>query len=94
MLTPTAGIELAPRKILVTRIGPGAAATPVHRSTMDEAAEPGKLDAAIPLGRMGQPEEVASVVAMLASDRESYISSTTAFGDVRRMQNNPGCKSL
>jgi glucose 1-dehydrogenase len=49
-----------------------------------------KLDAAIPLGRMAQPEEIASVVAMLASDRASYITATTVFADGGLMQSSPG----
>ena len=57
---------------------------------MGNAAELGKLDAAIPLGRMAQPEEIASIVAMLASDRASYITATTVFADGGLMQNSPG----
>ena len=90
MLTRTAGVELAPHKILVAGVGPGAVATPINRSTMDNPAEMEKLDAAIPLGRMAQPEEIASVVAMLASDRASYITATTVFADGGLMQSSPG----
>lgn len=90
MLTRTAGVELAPHKILVAGVGPGAVATPINRSTMANATEMEKLDAAIPLGRMAQPEEIAGVVAMLASDRGSYITATTVFADGGMMQNSPG----
>jgi glucose 1-dehydrogenase len=90
MLTRTAGVELAPHKILVAGVGPGAVATPINRSTMNNPAEMEKLDAAIPLGRMAQPEEIASVVAMLASDRASYITATTVFADGGLMQSSPG----
>ena len=90
MLTRTAGVELAPHKILVAGVGPGAVATPINRSTMANPAEMEKLDAAIPLGRMAQPEEIASVVAMLASDRASYITATTVFADGGLMQSSPG----
>jgi glucose 1-dehydrogenase len=90
MLTRTAGVELAPHKILVAGVGPGAVATPINRSTMGNPAELEKLDAAIPLGRMAQPEEIASVVAMLASDRASYITATTVFADGGLMQSSPG----
>jgi glucose 1-dehydrogenase len=82
MLTRTAGVELAPHKILVAGVGPG--------STMANPAEMEKLDAAIPLGRMARPEEIASVVAMLASDRASYITATTVFADGGLMQSSPG----
>jgi len=90
MLTRTAGVELAPHKILVAGVGPGAVATPINRSTMDNPAEMEKLDAAIPLGRMAQPEEIAGVVAMLASDRANYITATTVFADGGLMQSSPG----
>jgi glucose 1-dehydrogenase len=57
---------------------------------MNNPAEMEKLDAAIPLGRMAQPEEIASVVAMLASDQASYITATTVFADGGLMQSSPG----
>jgi glucose 1-dehydrogenase len=57
---------------------------------MDNPAEMEKLDAAIPLGRMAQPEEIAGVVAMLASDRANYITATTVFADGGLMQSSPG----
>jgi glucose 1-dehydrogenase len=90
MLTRTAGVELAPHKILVAGVGPGAVATPINRSTMQDPAEMARLDAAIPLGRMAQPEEIASVVALLASDGASYITATTVFADGGLMQSSPG----
>ena len=90
MLTRTAGIELAPHGILVVGVGPGAVATPINTSTMQDPAKLKALDAAIPLGRMARPEEVASVVAFLASDAASYITATTIFADGGIMQSSPG----
>ena len=90
MLTRTAGLELARHNILVVGVGPGAVATPINLSTMDDPAKLAQLDAAIPLGRMARPEEIASVVAMLASDRASYITATTVFADGGLMQSSPG----
>ena len=90
MLTRTAGVELAPHKILVAGVGPGAVATPINTSTMDDPALLKKLDDAIPLGRMAQPSEIASVVAFLASDATSYITATTIFADGGIMQSSPG----
>jgi glucose 1-dehydrogenase len=60
MLTRTAGVELAPHKIFVVGVGPAAVATPINLSTMQNPALMAKLDAAIPLGRMAQPAEIAS----------------------------------
>jgi glucose 1-dehydrogenase len=49
-----------------------------------------KLDEAIPLGRLAQPEEIASVVAFLAADGASYMTATTVFADGGLMHSSPG----
>ena len=90
MLTRTAGVELAPHNILVVGVGPGAVATPINLSTLQNPSEMAKLDAAIPLGRMAQPEEIGSVVALLAGGGASYITATTVFADGGLMQSSPG----
>jgi glucose 1-dehydrogenase len=90
MLTRTAGVELAPYNILVVGVGPGAVATPINRATMESPAKMAKLDAAIPLGRMAQPQEIGSVVAMLAGNGASYVTATTVFADGGLMQCSPG----
>src|ERR1019366_3217296 len=90
MLTRTAGLELAAHNILVVGVGPGAVATPINLSTMKDPVLMEKLNAAIPLGRMGQPEGVAKLVAFLASDGASYMTSTTVFADGGLMQQSPG----
>jgi glucose 1-dehydrogenase len=90
MLTRTAGVELAPHNILVVGVAPGAVATPINLSTMNDPALMQKLNAAIPLGRMAKPEEIASVVAFLASDASSYITATTIITDGGMMQSSPG----
>jgi len=90
MLTRTAGVELAPHNILVVGVGPGAVATPINLSTMNDPALLKKLDCAIPLGRMAKPEEIGSVVAFLAGDGASYVTATTIFADGGIMQCSPG----
>jgi glucose 1-dehydrogenase len=90
MLTRTAGVELAPHNILIVGVGPGAVATPINTSTMDNPALLKKLDSAIPLGRMAQPQEIASVVAFLAGDGASYLTATTIIADGGLMQSSPG----
>ena len=90
MLTRTAGVELAPHKILVVGVGPGAVATPINLSTMKDPALMQKLNAAIPLGRMAQPEEIGTVVAFLAGAGANYITATTIFTDGGIMQSSPG----
>jgi len=90
MLTRTAGVELAPHNILIVGVGPGAVATPINLSTMDDPSKLAKLNAAIPLGRMARPEEIASVVAFLAGDGASYLAATTIFADGGLMQSSVG----
>lgn len=90
MLTRTSGVELAPHNILVVGVGPGAVATPINVSTMQDPVKMEKLDSAIPMGRMAKPEEIGSVVAFLAGDGASYITGTTIFADGGIMQGSPG----
>jgi len=90
MLTRTAGVELAPHNVLVVGVGPGAVATPINTSTMDDPTLLKKLDAAIPLGRMAQPGEIASVVSFLAGAGASYLTAMTIIADGGLMQSSPG----
>ncbi|MCX6499621.1 MAG: glucose 1-dehydrogenase [Arthrobacter sp.] len=90
MLTRTAGVELGEHGIRVLNLCPGAVETPINASTM---ADPGKLkslDAAIPLGRMAKPEEIARMAVMLASDTAAYLTSTSVFIDGGLMQGSVG----
>jgi glucose 1-dehydrogenase len=90
MLTRTAGVELAPHGVLVVGVGPGAVATPINLTTMKDPALMARLDAAIPLGRMAKPEEIANVVVFLAGDGASYLTATTIFADGGMMHNSVG----
>jgi glucose 1-dehydrogenase len=90
MLTRTAGQELGGHGIQVVGLGPGAVATPINTSTMNDPAKMATLDSAIPLGRMAQPDEIASVVVFLAGDGATYLTSTTVFADGGLMHSSPG----
>ena len=90
MLTRTAGVELAPHNVLVIGVGPGAVNTPINAQTVSDPTALAKLDSAIPIGRLAEPEEIASVVAFLAGDGASYITGTTIFADGGIMQSSPG----
>lgn len=90
MLTRTAALELAKYNILVCGVGPGAVATPINASTMKDPALMQKLDAAIPLGRMATPKEIARVVAFLSGAGASYITATTLFVDGGLKQQSVG----
>ncbi|WP_111719208.1 SDR family NAD(P)-dependent oxidoreductase [Homoserinimonas sp. OAct 916] len=90
MLTRTAGQELGPHGIRMINVGPGAVATPINAATMADPEKMKTLDTAIPLGRMAQPEEIAGVVAFLASDAGAYLNATTVFVDGGLMHSSPG----
>jgi glucose 1-dehydrogenase len=90
MLTRTAALELAKHNILVSGVGPGAVATPINISTMTDPAKLAALNAAIPLGRMARPDEIAKVVAFLAGDGASYLTATTVFVDGGIMHSSVG----
>ena len=81
---------MAPHGVLVVGVGPGAVATPINASTMKDPVELAKLNAAIPVGRMAQPEEIANVVVFLAGEGGSYLTATTVFADGGIMQNSVG----
>lgn len=89
MLARTAGVELAGKGIRVVNVAPGAVATPINTVEMDPATLK-RLDDYIPLGRMAKPEEIASVVAFVASDAASYLTATTVFADGGMMMQSPG----
>jgi glucose 1-dehydrogenase len=90
MLTRNAGVELAPHGITVVGVGPGAVATPINVETMRDPGAMAALNAAVPLGRMADPEEIANLVVWLASDQASYVTATTYFVDGGMMQFSPG----
>lgn len=90
MLTRTAGVELAPHRILVVNVGPGAVNTPIDAATLADPEQKARLDAAIPLGRVAKPEEIANMVVWLASDQSSYATAVTYFVDGGIMQGSVG----
>lgn len=81
MLMRNLAIELAPLGITVNNIAPGGIQTPINRTLMQDPRKVDALLANIPLGRMGQPADVAGLVAFLASDEANYITGTTLYVD-------------
>ncbi len=73
--------ELAPKKIRVNSIGPGAIQTPINKSAWDTPEALNSLLTLVPDGRIGQPEDIARAAVFLASDYSDYITGTTLFVD-------------
>lgn len=73
--------ELAPKKIRVNAIGPGAIQTPINKPAWSTPEALNKLLTLIPYGRIGQPEDIGKVAVWLASDESDYLSGTTVFAD-------------
>jgi glucose 1-dehydrogenase len=90
MLTRTAGVELAPHGITVVGVAPGAVHTPIDEVTLSDPAAKARLESAIPLGRVAEPQEIANLVAFLASDGASYGTAATYTVDGGMMQASVG----
>ena len=87
MLMRTIAVELAPHKITVNNIGPGAIYTPIDKDVEEDKALNDAILAEIPLGRWGQPEEVGDLAVYLASDKASYLTGSTHFIDGGMLRN-------
>jgi glucose 1-dehydrogenase len=81
MLTKTMAQEVAPFGVRVLSLAPGAIRTPINRPVWSDAANMADLLAKIPLGRMGEPEEIARVATFLVSDAASYLTGSTVYVD-------------
>lgn len=90
MLTRTAGVELGEHGIRMINVAPGAVSTPINASTEADPKKMKALDAAIPLGRMAQSDEIADVVVFLASGKAGYMTATTVVIDGGIMQGSVG----
>jgi glucose 1-dehydrogenase len=90
MLTRTAGVELGPHQVRVVNIAPGAVDTPINTVTTTDPDKLRALDAAIPLGRIAHPDDIAEVVVFLASGKASYMTATTVVIDGGIMQGSVG----
>ena len=81
MMMRNLSIELAPLGITINNIAPGAIETPINKKLLNDPKLLNPLLANIPLGRLGQPTDVAAVAAFLASSDADYITGTTIVVD-------------
>jgi glucose 1-dehydrogenase len=87
MLMRDLAVELGPLGITINNVAPGAIATPINKALLGDKPKLDALLANIPLGRLGTPEDVAGIVAFLASDDASYVTGSTFVVDGGLMRN-------
>lgn len=81
MMMKTLAQELAPQKIRVVGIGPGAIQTPINKNAWDTPEALNSLLTLIPYNRIGQPDDIGKLAAWLSSDEADYITGVTIFCD-------------
>ena len=81
MLTRNLAVELGSLGITINNVAPGAIETPINTQLLNNPAKLSALLNTIPLGRLGQPQDVASLVEFLASADADYITGSTFFVD-------------
>jgi NAD(P)-dependent dehydrogenase (short-subunit alcohol dehydrogenase family) len=81
MMSKSLAQEAAPHGVRVLCIAPGAIRTPINQQVWQDPAGMRDLLEKIPLGRIGEPEDVARMAVVLASDVAGYVTGTTIFVD-------------
>lgn len=81
LLMQTAARELAGKRIRVVNVAPGAIATPINNFVLDDPEAKHAVEAEIPLGHFGLPEQVAATVVWAASAEADYVTGTTIVVD-------------
>ena len=81
MLTKNIALEVAKKGIRINGIAPGAINTPMNKEIMEDPQKKKQEEEKIPMGRIGEPEEIAKVAFFLASTDASYITGTTLYVD-------------
>ena len=81
MMMRNLAVELGPLGITINNVAPGAIATPINQELLNNPEQLKKVTQNIPLGRLGEPEDVAGLVAFLASDEAKYITGSTFYVD-------------
>ncbi len=81
MMMESLAQEVAPRRIRVNAIAPGAIRTPINTAAWNTPAAYDQLMTLVPYGRIGEPEDIAQAAVWLASDHSDYVVGTTLFVD-------------
>ncbi|MFM5906083.1 MAG: SDR family NAD(P)-dependent oxidoreductase, partial [Novosphingobium sp.] len=84
-LTTVASLSLAPRGIRVNAIGPGTILTEMGKAFLNDQAAVDRVMSRTPLGRAGEPQEVAEIAVFLASAQSSYVTGQTIYCDGGRL---------
>jgi NAD(P)-dependent dehydrogenase (short-subunit alcohol dehydrogenase family) len=87
-LTKVMALALAPYGIRVNAIGPGSIMTDILKAVATDEEAKRRILARTPLGRIGEPEEIASIAVFLASADASYITGETIYADGGRLALN------
>ena len=81
MMMKTLAQEVAPQRIRVNGVAPGAVRTPINRAAWNTPEAYRKLMSLVPYKRIGEPEDIARAVVWLASDQSDYVVGATLFVD-------------
>jgi glucose 1-dehydrogenase len=81
MLMESLAQEVAPHRIRVNAIAPGAIRTPINTAAWETRKAYEQLMTLVPYGRIGEPEDIARAAVWLASDQSDYVVGTTLFVD-------------
>jgi glucose 1-dehydrogenase len=81
MMMRNLAVELGPMGITINNIAPGAIETPINTKLLNDPVKLNSLKQNIPLGRLGKPEDIAPMVAFIASAAADYVTGATFFVD-------------
>jgi NAD(P)-dependent dehydrogenase (short-subunit alcohol dehydrogenase family) len=84
-LTKVMALSLAPYGIRVNAIGPGSIMTDILKSVATDREAKRRLLSRTPLGRIGEPDEIAAIALFLASDDATYVTGQTVYADGGRL---------
>jgi glucose 1-dehydrogenase len=90
MVARTLTAELAGKGVRINNVGPGLISTPMTTERVNDAEQGAQALSQIPMGRPGEPQEIANVILFLASDDASYVSGSTFFADGGLLQHIGG----